>query len=63
MVVHHSGEDVGEVGLRLDAVQLAGLHQAGQHRPVLAAGVGAGEQSVLAVQGNRWVILPISGKT
>ena len=52
MAVDDPGDDVGEVGLRIDAVELAGLDQRGDDRPVLAAAVGAGEESVLAVEGD-----------
>jgi hypothetical protein len=34
-------DDVGEVSERVDVVELSGLHQRGNHRPVLGAGVGA----------------------
>ena len=53
MAVDDLGEDVGEVGVRIDAVELAGLDQRGDDRPVLAAAVGAGEERVLAIEGNR----------
>ena len=51
-MVDQPGEHVGEVGLGLDSVQLTGFHQQGQHRPVLASGVGAGEEGFLPVQGH-----------
>ena len=51
MAPDDAGDDVGEVGLRVDAVQLAGLDERGEDRPVLGAAVGAGEESVLAVEG------------
>ena len=44
-----AGERGGEPGLRVDAVQLAGLDQRSDHRPVVAALVGAGEQCVFAI--------------
>ncbi len=47
--VDQTAQHVGKVGVGLDSVELAGLDERGQHRPVLAAGVGPGEQSVLAV--------------
>ena len=61
MAFDDAGDGVGEIGVRLDAAELAGLDQGRDGRPVLGAAVGAGEQSVLAVQGNRPVILPMSG--
>lgn len=45
-------EGVGEPGERVDVVELGGLDQAGDDRPVVAAVVGAGEQCVLAIEGN-----------
>jgi len=50
--IDETGQDIGEVGLRLDVVELACLHEGGEDGPVLAAAVGAGEQGVLAVQGS-----------
>ena len=50
MALDDVGDDIGDVAPRLDAVQLAGLDQQGQHRPVVAAAVGAGEEGVLAVE-------------
>lgn len=47
-----SNEDAGdgarEIGLRIQAIELGGLDQGGQHRPVLGAAIGAGEEAVLA---------------
>ena len=37
VAVDEAGEHVGEVGGRIDAVQLAALDQRGQDRPVLGA--------------------------
>jgi hypothetical protein len=39
MAVDDACDDVGEVSLRVDAVQLAGLDERGEDRPVLAAAV------------------------
>ena len=50
MALDDAGDDGGEIALRIDAVQLAGLDQGGQDGPVLAAAVGAGEEGVLAVE-------------
>ena len=47
------GKRVGEPGLRIDTVQLGGLDEAGDDGPVLTAVIRAGEQRILAVQGNR----------
>ena len=39
MAVDDLGEDVGEVGVRVDAAELTGLDQRRDDRPVLAAAV------------------------
>lgn len=57
----NAGDDVGEVGVRLDADKLAGFDQRGDHRPVLSATIRAGKQGVLAIQGQHPFILPMSG--
>jgi hypothetical protein len=53
MTVDDSGDDVGQIVMRFDAAELAGLDQRGDDGPVLAAAVGGGEQRVLAVERNR----------
>ena len=53
VAVDQAGEHVGEVGGRVDAVQLAALDRRGQDGPVLRTFVGAGEQGVLTVQCDR----------
>jgi hypothetical protein len=62
MSVDEAAGDVGEIGLGVDRVELAGLDQRGDHAPLDAALVGAGEQRVLAVEGDRPAILPMSGR-
>ena len=52
-VVDELGENVGEVGLGIDAVQLAGLDQRGEHRPVFRPLVAAGEEGIFSGEGNR----------
>src|SRR5439155_27091682 len=47
------GQYVGDIGLRVDAVQLAGLDQRGQAGPVLGTGVVAGEECIFAIESNR----------
>jgi hypothetical protein len=56
--VDQAGEDIGKVGLRLELVELARLDEGSQDSPVLAAAVGAGEQSFFAVQCDG----PVSGR-
>jgi hypothetical protein len=53
MAVDDLGEDVGEIGVRIDAAQLAGFDQRRDYGPVLAAAVGTGEEGVLAAEGDR----------
>ena len=48
-----AGERVGEPGLRIDTAEFAGLDERGDHRPVVTALVGAGEQGVLAIESER----------
>jgi hypothetical protein len=43
----------GQSGVRVDSDEFAVLDQRGDHRPVIAALVGACEQSVLAVESER----------
>ena len=51
MALDDAGDDVGEIGVGLDADQLAGLDERGDHGPVLGTTVGAGEQCILASEG------------
>jgi len=55
-------EHVGEVGQRVEAVELGGLDQGESDGPMLGGARRAGEQRILARQGNRRDILPISGR-
>lgn len=48
MALDDAADDVGQIDLRLDIVQLTGLDQRGQPRPVLGAPVGPREEVVLA---------------
>ena len=43
MAVDDAGNHVGEVTVRLDAEELAGFDQRGDHRPMLGTAVRAGE--------------------
>ena len=47
MPVDDPGQDVGEVGERIDVVDFTGLYQGGDDRPILGAAVGSGKQRVL----------------
>jgi hypothetical protein len=46
----------------LDGIELGGFDEGTDDRPAAGAAVTAGEQVVLAAEGNRAVILPMSGK-
>jgi hypothetical protein len=52
MAVDDPGEDVGEVGLGIDAVELASLDERGDDGPMFSAAIGAGEERILAIEGN-----------
>ena len=53
MAVDDLGDDVGQIGLRIDVTELAGLDQRSDDGPVLAAAVGAGKERVLPVERDR----------
>ena len=53
MAVDDPGEDVGEVGKRVDVVQLAGFDQRRDSGPMLGATVGAREQRIFPVERDR----------
>lgn len=48
-----TGDDVDEVGLRIEAVEFAGLYERGDHCPVLGAAIGSGKERFRAVQSDR----------
>jgi hypothetical protein len=54
-------EDVGDVGLRLDVVELARLDQRGDAGPVFGPLVMTSEERVLAIENDRPFILPVLG--
>ena len=53
VAVDNPSDDVGQVAVWFDGEQLAGFDQRGDDCPVLGAAVGAGEQGVLAIEGQR----------
>src|SRR5258706_849808 len=53
MPVDEPGDDIGQVVLRLDTDEVAGLDQRSDDGPVLTATVGAGKESILSVQCDR----------
>ncbi len=50
MTVDDGSERGGQVGKRIDGIELAGFYQGGNGRPVLGPGVVTGEESVLPMQ-------------
>ena len=52
MAVDDLHEDVGHIGLRIDAIDFAGLDKRGNDRPVLSPAIGTREESVLPIEGN-----------
>ena len=55
-------QNIGEPSLRIDIVHFAGFDQRGVDCPLSRAVVRTGEQMILAPEGNRPVILPISAR-
>src|ERR1700722_4307098 len=53
MAVDDLTDNVSEIGVRIDAVEFAGLNQRCDDCPMLAAAIGAGEQRILSVQRDR----------
>src|SRR3712207_7297658 len=51
--VDEAGEQLGEVALRVDAVELAGFHQRGHGRPARPALVAGREEFVFSAQHQR----------
>ena len=50
--IDNLGDDIGQIGVRLDTIELAGLDERSNDCPVLAAAVGASEERILAREGN-----------
>jgi hypothetical protein len=61
-MVRDAGEDVAQIGLRIVTIELGGLDQGVHAGGTNPAGIRAGEQIILAAEGNLAVILPISGR-
>jgi len=53
MAVDDPDEGIGQIGKRIDVIQLTGFDQRGDDGPVLGAAVGACEQRILTVERNR----------
>ncbi len=52
MAIDDGCEDAGQVAVRFDMVQFAGLNKRCEHRPVLGPGVVTGKECVLSLQGD-----------
>jgi hypothetical protein len=53
VAVDDPDEGIGQIGKRIDVIQLTGFDQRGDDGPVLGAAVGACEQRILPVERNR----------
>jgi hypothetical protein len=60
--INEAGENVGEVGVRIDAAELACLNQRSGDGSVFRAAIVTSEECILAIESNLMVILPISGR-
>jgi hypothetical protein len=56
MIADASG-DIGNIGLRVEAIQFCGFDQRIESGGASAAGIGAGEEIILAADRDDWVIL------
>ncbi len=61
-MIGNAGDDVGQIGLRIEAIHLRHLNQRVHDCGALAATLGAGNQPRLVAQRNRLVILLISSR-
>jgi hypothetical protein len=52
MPLGHPINDVGEIGFRIEPVELGGLQHGIEHRGALTAGLGTEEQKILSRHGN-----------
>jgi hypothetical protein len=59
--IDEADEDIGKPALRVDAVELCGFNQRGEHGPVPGTVVVAGEERVLSGERKHPFILPMSG--
>ena len=60
MAIDDAGDDGAEIGVRIDAVQLAGLDERGDDGPVPSAAVGTGEERIFARQ-RQWTDRAFNG--
>jgi hypothetical protein len=62
VTVDDGSEDAGEIAVRFDVVQFAGLDERRDHSPVLRTGIMTGKERVFALSGQFPFILPMSGQ-
>lgn len=60
MAVDDPVEDVGQIGERLDVIELGGFDQRSNRRPMLRSSVRTCKEGVLAVEGD-WPDRPLNG--
>ena len=53
MTIDDGCEDTGQIAVRLDLVQFAGLNERCEHGPILGPSVVTGKERVLSLEGNR----------
>jgi hypothetical protein len=56
-------EHVGKIGLRVDAIEFAGLGEGRNAGPALGAMIVARKKCVFTIENHRPIILPMSGKS
>ena len=61
--IDEADENIGQIGLGLDAVQFTGLYQRSQDRPIFGAVIMTREERILAGKGHHPFILPMSGRS
>ena len=62
-MVGDAAKHVAQIGFGIEVVELAGLDQRSDDRPVFRAVVVAGEERILAGERDRPFILPMSGRS
>lgn len=63
VAIYDLHEDIGHVGPRIDAIELAGLDERGNDGPILGPAVRVGEECILAIERHHPFILPMSGSS
>lgn len=63
VAVDNGGKRGGQIHLRINGVELTGLNERGDGRPVLGSGVMARKERVLPIEAHCPFILPMSAKS